>query len=99
LKDSGLTAKEFAAELGVNVHTLNGWRWKLSTEAGTARLSASAPFVEVISTSPPSQALRSAGGGSPDSFEVILREGVRIRVPPRFDAGALRSLLAALGGC
>lgn len=29
LADSGLTAKEFAAEIGVNVNTLAGWRWRI----------------------------------------------------------------------
>src|SRR5690349_21110962 len=29
LADSGLTAKEYAAEIGVNANTLAGWRWRL----------------------------------------------------------------------
>lgn len=29
-KDSGLTAKEFAAEAGLNASTLTYWRWKLA---------------------------------------------------------------------
>lgn len=29
-KDSGLTAKEFAAETGINASTLAYWRWRLS---------------------------------------------------------------------
>jgi hypothetical protein len=33
LSESGLTAKEFAREIGVNVHTLAGWKWRLTREA------------------------------------------------------------------
>ncbi len=32
LADSGLTAKEFAAEIGVNANTLAGWRWRLGAK-------------------------------------------------------------------
>ncbi len=48
LADSGLTAKEFATEIGVNANTLAGWKWRLSrsgvqvqgeqTRKGPARL-------------------------------------------------------------
>ena len=36
LADSGLTAKEFAAEIGVNANTLAGWRWRLAAKPGRA---------------------------------------------------------------
>jgi len=32
--ESGLTAREFAAELGVNVRTLSYWKWRLQAESG-----------------------------------------------------------------
>ena len=31
-KDSGLTAKEFAAETGLNASTLSYWKWRLGVE-------------------------------------------------------------------
>ena len=34
LADSGLTAKEFATEIGVNANTLAGWRWRLGCRGG-----------------------------------------------------------------
>ena len=34
-KESGLTAAEFAAEAGINAHSLSWWQWKLSAEART----------------------------------------------------------------
>jgi transposase-like protein len=39
LADSGLSAKEFAAEIGVNANTLAGWKWRL--RAGRGRCEAS----------------------------------------------------------
>src|SRR5512143_3004069 len=37
LVDSGLTAKEYAAEIGVNANTLAGWRWRLRSSAVAAQ--------------------------------------------------------------
>ena len=31
--DSGLTAKEYAAEIGIKAHTLSWWKWRLSSGA------------------------------------------------------------------
>jgi len=94
-KDSGLTAKEFAAELGINAHSLAWWKWRLGARKPAAR---SAPprrarkppavgpltFVEVPSAEPS------------DSIEVVLPSSVRIRVPATFDAMALGRLLDVL---
>ena len=99
--ESGLTAAEFAAEIGVNARTLTYWKWKLGSErSGEKRgqkrhRSEIAPtFVEVVprpvSVAPPEV--------SPsDAIEVVLDSGIRVRVPARFDAEALRRVVAALG--
>jgi hypothetical protein len=85
---SGLSAIEFAAEIGVNARTLTYWKWKLGrTESRRAE------FVEVVPTS------EVAPSGAPsEHLEVVLDGGVVIRVPARFDADALRRVVAALGG-
>jgi transposase-like protein len=102
LADSGLTVREYAREIGVNVHTLAGWRWRLQREAVESPSSAAAkpPFVEVKtvattvpSAAPAASAVTSSSGGV---FEVVLGSGLRIRVPSPFDAAALRALLHAL---
>ncbi len=36
-RDSGLTAAEFAAELGINAHSLSWWKWRLARGAGETR--------------------------------------------------------------
>ena len=98
-RDSGLTTVEFAAELGINPHSLTYWAWTLKREAGgkkrvwpkksrkqaVARKAAvsSAPFVEVKSHTPRAQ------------FELEIR-GRRLHIPDGFDAQQLRSLLAIL---
>jgi transposase-like protein len=98
-RDSGLTTAEFAAELGINPHSLTYWAWTLKREAGgekrvwpkksRKRLVApradvpSAPFVEVQSHTPRGQ------------FELEIR-GRRLHIPASFDAQQLRSLLEIL---
>ena len=51
LAASGKSCREYAAELGVNPHTLAGWRWKLRGSPATATATtASRP-----STTPPAR--------------------------------------------
>lgn len=83
---SGLSAGEFAAEIGVNARTLAYWKWKLGRPESSRR----AEFVEVMSPA------RAEAGG--EQLEVVLESGVVVRVPARFDADALRRVVAALGG-
>jgi transposase len=78
---SGVTAREFAVQEGVNRHTLSHWAWKL----GRARVAPA--FIEVIAT----PEIRDGG-----SIEIILRETLRIRVSGAFDATVLREVVAAL---
>ena len=96
--DSGLTAKEYAAETGLNVNSLGHWKWKLSAQArGTRREQrplAAPPVVEVKLSEPEANGSSSAPQAVP--FEVVLAGGATVRVPLRFDAAALRELLVAL---
>ena len=104
-KDSGLSAREFASEMGINHHTLSYWRWKLSnkaTKAPTRRKPVS--FVEVVAeggdqstaTDPPA-ALEPSRDECPRPLEIVLRDEMRIRVPVHFDAETLRRVVATLG--
>jgi hypothetical protein len=92
----GLTADEFASEVGVNGNTLKHWSWLLDREKrGTGREPArsappgNVPFVEVATPVTP---------GSPcvEPIELVVRDGIRIRVPAGFDADALRRVIAAV---
>jgi transposase len=93
-RHSGLTAKEYAAEVGVNAHSLSWWKWHLSKarerERPRARRSTGRPptaspltFVEIASA-------------VHESLEVVLASSIRIRVPSSFDAPALGRLLDVL---
>lgn len=42
-KDSGLTAREFAAELGINAGALSHWKYQLGKEAKAESARAAAP--------------------------------------------------------
>lgn len=101
---SGLTAKAFAAQEGINAGTLSFWKWRLAQDASPAastppaRRKPRAPsrasteavrFVEVLPTAPPVEAT-----GAP--FEVVVAGGRCIRVPVCFDEAALARLLTVV---
>jgi hypothetical protein len=99
-KDSGLTAKEFAAELGINAHSLTWWRWRLSstrTAATKTRVRTQRTASEVSSATPaPLTFVELSAAVALEPLEVVLPSSLRIRVPSGFDAGALRRLLEVL---
>ena len=100
-KDSGLTAREFAQELGINPHTLAYWRWRLKARPDNPpktplkRVPVQAGFVEVTVPAPSPQDKESE---PPEPLELLLSGGLRLRIPVRFDETALRRVVATLGG-
>ena len=98
-RDSGLSAKEFAAETGLKASTLSYWKWRLKSEGKPAPRSAS--LVKTTARKPPQEqslsfveVARSAIAAS--RFEVELAHGVVVRVPMDFDSEALGRLLIVL---
>jgi hypothetical protein len=97
-QDSGLTAKEFAAELDVSPNSLTFWKWKLRQptdapprvrkRAGAKCSDTSPSFLQLVPT-PASQATA--------YLEVVLASGVVVRVPQEFDEPTLLRLVRALG--
>jgi len=102
-RESGLSAKEFAAELGVNVHTLTHWAWRLGQvdraapaekrrrPAAAAPAAAPVPWLEVVA---PDHAATATPSASAPPFELVLVTGRTIRVPTGFEADALKRLIA-----
>lgn len=94
-RESGLTAKEFATEIGVNAGTLTHWRYRLAAEtrgsaphtAGTSKGALS--FIEVKTSAGAAEPASHA----PPAFEIVLASGAVVRVPAHFDAATLRRLL------
>jgi hypothetical protein len=93
-RDSGLSAEQFADELGINAGTLKFWGYKLGKEKRAvmarrptegAKAAPAPSFVEVRAQ--PSVA---------SAFEVELGNGRRLRVPTTFDASVLERLLPIL---
>jgi transposase-like protein len=95
-QDSGLTAKEFAAELDVTASALTYWKLKLrreravGTKEATATASPTSKFLQLVPMSV------QADTGAP--LELILRGGVIVRVPRDFDEPTLSRVLAMIGG-
>lgn len=104
-KDSGLSTREFAAEMGINPNTLSHWKWKLDKATATAVKRKPAAFVEVVAERGELAecAIGTVTVAADDErfepLEIVVRDELRIRVPARFDAEALRRLVAALGSC
>jgi transposase-like protein len=103
-KDSGLSAREFASEMGINAQTLSYWRWRLGKKAAKAPEKRKATaFVEVVAEPAAELATRVVERGQreehPEPLEIVLRDELRIRVPVHFDADALRRVVATLGTC
>ena len=89
-KDSGLSAEQFAAELGINAGTLRYWKYSFDKEArpavaGTAAPAKAADLVEVRPVVVPAA-----------TFELELGLERKLRIPAQFDAAALERLLAVL---
>jgi hypothetical protein len=95
-QSSELTAKEFAAEIGVNEHTLAHWRWRLAKEE-TARPRRAArregSSSAVTFTELPIEPSRSV---PVSSIEIVVDSGLAIRVSTSFDEDTLRRVLSVV---
>lgn len=104
-KDSGLSAKEYAAETGLNATTLANWHWKLSQPAAAATVDVVEPASKGRMAQVPAQALSPARFvelRAPASdveaapLEIVMNGGVRVRVPAGFDEATLIRLVRAV---
>jgi transcriptional regulator with XRE-family HTH domain len=107
-RDSGLSAAEFAAELGINARTLVYWKYILGKEArGERRVwpsrkartlrAARKVFGKAPAPSVVAPGLVEVHAVSRDErFELELGAGRRLRVPRTFEAAELRRLLDVL---
>ena len=91
--ESDLTAAEFASELGINAKTLSYWKWRLGKESRESKALAKRPeptsFVEV--TPPASTWWRAT-----DRIEVVVDDGLVVRVPDTFEEDTLRRVMVVL---
>jgi hypothetical protein len=99
-KDSGLTAKEYAAELGINAQSLSWWKWRLSSEAVTRktgrRTQRSTKRQTQVATTPITFVEVTTPAATAEPLEIVLPSSVRVRVPSAFDPATLGRLLDVL---
>lgn len=102
-KESGLTAKEFSAEIGINAHSLSWWQWRLGSgakklaRAATATMAKSRPTKpRRRSTTSPLTFVEMTAAIRNDALEVILPSSIRVCVGPEFDTATLGRLLDLL---
>ena len=97
-KEGGLTAKEFAAEVGINAGTLQFWGYKLkrADSVPARRGRRASPAATILSSLVEVHAPTATAPVTDQRFEIELANGRRIRVGRDFDAGSLRTLVTAL---
>ncbi|MGE3671943.1 MAG: hypothetical protein AB7K71_19895 [Polyangiaceae bacterium] len=96
-RDSELTAKEFAAEIGVNASTLTYWKWKLS-RGGSARAIARTRTPRSEVAQPTFVELVAPRAESCDTRLELAVGGRVVKIPTGFDEETLRRLLAVMDG-
>ena len=92
LERSGLSLRKFAAKEGLKAGSLSFWKWKLGQERGRKGKAKAIPPVEFIEV----KATPAIELAVPQSFEVELRSGRRVRVAAGFDAAELARLVVVL---
>ena len=101
-KDSGLSAAEFAEEIGVNPYTLKWWKWHLgaTTSPTTSRRAlvrrSSASMAKAKPVISPLTFVEMTAAIASEPLEVVLPSTVRVRVPRGFDTTTLVRLLDVL---
>jgi|SRR3954469_8269745 transposase len=95
-KDSGLTAKEFAAETGINAGTLQFWQYKLKRGARPTRSPRPRTPADTIVSSLVEVRAPVITTVIDQRFEIELINGRRVRVAVGFEPSALKTLLAVL---
>lgn len=106
-KDSGLSAKEFAAETGVKASSLSYWKWKLGLGGG-GRGEQTVAGSRAIESKPRTIRKPSRGAAgfvevapgtvttTSSMLELVLSGGARVRVPKGFDEETLMRVVRAV---
>ena len=100
-KDSGKSASQFAAEIGVRTRTLSWWKWRLASTTAASppkRALVRRPAAPVTKAPPisPLTFVEMSAVVEHDRLEVVLPSSVRVRVRPGFDGATLARLLDVL---
>ena len=101
-RESGLSAAEFATEVGINAGSLRHWGWRVNADRrheAAKRVSSedALTFVEVAAPPAEPSPVPAAANAAPEKLELVLVSGMVMRIPPGFAVEALRRLLAVVG--
>jgi len=102
-KESGQSASGYARSIGVHPKTFSYWRWRIAQDdpgdsgesqrtrvrRGSDQPKTSPSFLELVAP---------VDVAASERIELILPSGVRVQVPPSFEADALRRVIGVLGG-
>ena len=81
---SGMSMRAFAQREGLNVGSLSAWQRRFRVDATPA--TTFAPLV-----------VQSGSAKSHNGFELTLRDGIGLRIPPDFDEATLTRIVRAIG--
>lgn len=95
-QESGLTAEQYAAELGINAGTLKFWKYKLGRPEATVGRGKDPKQPKAPRVTLPLLEVRPAVVTTSAGFELELSDGRRLRIPASFEADALDRLLTVL---
>ena len=95
-KDSGLSAAEFAAEIGVTRSALSWWKWRLSKKVATEETPPRRRRRPTKVRISPVTFVEMSSPKAPEPIEVILPSGVRVRVPVGVDVDSIARVLGVL---
>ena len=100
-QDSGLTAKEFAAELDITASSLTFWKWKLRREMSTQDDASPKPAKPAVKAAEPKflqlVPTHDEAVGSAVPLEAVIRGDIVVRAPRGFDEQTLTRMIRALG--
>jgi hypothetical protein len=106
-KKSGLTSRKFAQEAGLNHRTLERWKWRLGIEKENANQRNKFElaqningFIELVRPScshVKSNSLKQIPpNDTGEPLELVLGNGLRIRIPIQFNAESLKLVIKTL---
>jgi hypothetical protein len=94
-KDSGLSAKEFGAEIGVSANALSWWKWELGKKKDKEQPPKRRARRKKTVVSPMTF-VEMAAPARTDLLEVVFPSGIRLRVPGALDADMLARVVELL---
>lgn len=95
-RDSGLTAEQFATELGINAGTLKYWKYRIGKDSTAGVAAEQKPRRSKVPRAASLVEVHAATMVVSSPFVLELGETRRLQIPAQFDVPALERLLSVL---